>query len=180
MKRRFVVPLAGLAISFALPIYAQQNDVADPETTQKIDAIFKALSEAQENRDPAAYAAVFTSDAVFVTPTGPIIGRQAIQKYYTDLWQWWRPIAFGGKLDGNVFYMIGTAGNEARATGEWLETGKGKNGKLITIKGYLSDIYVREGDDWKIRVRLERNPGQCATHEQEFSTTTGGNAVPDC
>jgi len=83
-------------------------------------------------------------------------------------------------LDGNVFYMIGTAGNEARATGEWLETGKGKNGKLITIKGYLSDIYVREGDDWKIRVRLERNPGQCATHEQEFSTTTGGNAVPDC
>ena len=58
-----------------VPIYAQQNDVADPETTQKIGAIFKALSEAQENRDPAAYAAVFTSDAVFVTPTGPIIGR---------------------------------------------------------------------------------------------------------
>ena len=74
--------------------------------------------------------------------------------------------------------MIGTAGNEARATGEWLETGKGKNGKLITIKGYLSDIYVREGDDWKIRVRLERNPGQCATHEQEFSTTTGRQRRP--
>ena len=55
-------------------------------------------------------------------------------------------------MDGNVFYMIGTAGNEARATGESLETGKGKNGKLITIKGYWSDIYVREGDDWKIRV----------------------------
>jgi hypothetical protein len=75
MKRRLVVPLAGLAISFALPIYAQQNDVADPETTQKIGAIFKALSEAQENHDPAAYAAIFTSDAVFVTPKGPIIGR---------------------------------------------------------------------------------------------------------
>ena len=130
MKRRLVVPLAGLAISFALPIYAQQNDVADPETTQKIGAIFKALSEAQENRDPAAYAAVFTSDAVFVTPTGPIIGRQAIQKYYTDLWQRWHPIAFGGNLDGNAFNMIGTAGNEARATGEWIETGPGKNGEL--------------------------------------------------
>jgi ketosteroid isomerase-like protein len=48
--------------------------------------------------------------------------------------------------------MIGTAGNEARATGEWIETGQGKNGELITIKGYWSDIYVREGDDWKIRV----------------------------
>ena len=152
MKRRLVVPLAGLAISFALPIYAQQNDVADPETTQKIGAIFKALSEAQESRDPAAYAAVFTPEAVFVTPTGPIIGRQAIQKYYTDLWQWWHPIAFGGQLDGNAFHMIGTAGNEAWATGEWIETGQGKNGKLITIKGYWSDSYVREGDGWKIRV----------------------------
>ena len=48
--------------------------------------------------------------------------------------------------------MIGTAGNEAWATGEWIETGKGKNGELITIKGYWSDIYVRVGDDWKIRV----------------------------
>src|SRR5215469_2368603 len=62
------------------------------------------------------------------------------------------PIAFGGKLDGNAFHLIGIAGNEARATGEWIETGPGKNGELITIKGYWSDIYVREGDDWKIRV----------------------------
>ena len=55
-------------------------------------------------------------------------------------------------MDGNAFHMIGTAGNDARATGDWIETGKGKNGKLITIKGYWSDSYVREGDDWKIRV----------------------------
>ena len=91
-KRRLVVPLVVLAISFALPIYAQQEDVADPQTTQKIGAIFEALNEAQRNRDPAAYAANFTRDAVFVTPTGPIIGWQAIEKYYTDLYQWWHPM----------------------------------------------------------------------------------------
>jgi len=53
-----------LAISFALPIYTQQEDVADPQTSQKIGAIFKALSEAQENHGPAAYAANFTRDAI--------------------------------------------------------------------------------------------------------------------
>ena len=152
MKIRSVVALAGLAISFALLIYAQQEDVADPQTSQKIAAIFEALNVAQRNHDPAAYAANFTRDAVFVTTRGPIIGRQAIQKYYTDLWQRWHPTDFGGKLDGDAFHMIGTAGNEARATGEWNETGPGKNGEPITIKGYWSDIYVREGDDWKIRV----------------------------
>ena len=41
MKTRFV-PLVGLAISFALPTYAQQKEVADPQTTQNIAAILKA------------------------------------------------------------------------------------------------------------------------------------------
>ena len=60
MKTRSLLAFAGLAISFALPIYTQQEDVADPQTSQKIGAIFKALNEAQENHDPAAYAANFT------------------------------------------------------------------------------------------------------------------------
>jgi hypothetical protein len=41
MKRRLVVSLAGLTISFALPTYAQQKDLADPQTTQKILAVVK-------------------------------------------------------------------------------------------------------------------------------------------
>ena len=80
MKRRLVVSLVGLAISFALPIYAQQKDLADPRTTEKIAAILKAFDEAHMNDDAAAVAALHTHDAVDVTPERPIIGRQAIQK----------------------------------------------------------------------------------------------------
>ena len=54
MKRRLVVALAGLAISFALPTYAQQKDLADPQTTQKILASFKGFDEAHNNNDAAA------------------------------------------------------------------------------------------------------------------------------
>jgi hypothetical protein len=89
MKKRLVVPLVGLAISFALPTYAQQKDLADPQTTQKILALIEALNLAQNNNDAAAIAAFFTRDGVFVTLEGPIIGRQAIQKWFTDLYQWW-------------------------------------------------------------------------------------------
>jgi hypothetical protein len=87
MKKRLIVPLVGLAIGFAMPTYAQQKDVADPQTTQKILALMKALNEAQNNNDAAAVAAFFTRDAVSVTTEGPIIGRQAIQKWTTDLYQ---------------------------------------------------------------------------------------------
>ena len=151
MKKRLVVPLAGLAISFALPIYAQQKDLADPQTTQKILALMKAFDEAHNNNDAAAVAALFTRDAVFLTTEGPIIGRQAIQKWYTEIYKWWHPKNSITKVDGNAPHLIGTAGNELWATGEWSETGQGKTGEPIPIKGYWSDIYVREGDDWKIR-----------------------------
>jgi len=153
MKRRLVVPLVGLAISLALPTYAQQKDLADPQTTQKILAIAKAYAEAKSNNDAAAIAALFTRDAVFVTPEGPIISRQAIQKYYTDLYQRWHPKNCISKVDGNALHLIGTAGNELWATGEWGETGQGKNGEPLPIKGYWSMIYVREADDWKIRLK---------------------------
>ena len=87
--------------------------------------ITKAYTEGVNNNDGAAVAALFTRDAVFVTPEGPIISRQAIQKYYTDLYQRWRPKNSINKVDGNAYHLIGTAGNELWATGEWNETGQG-------------------------------------------------------
>ena len=152
MKKRLVAPLIGLVIAFALPTYAQQKDLADPQITQKILALIEALNEAQNNNDAAAIAAFFTRDGVFVTLEGPIIGRQAIQKWITDLYQWWHPKNSLHKVDGNVVHSIGTAGNELWATGEFMETGQGKNSEPLPIKGYWACLYVREGDDWKIRV----------------------------
>jgi ketosteroid isomerase-like protein len=150
MKIRSVVTLVGLPISFALPTYAQQNDLADPQTTQKVfAAVYKGFVEARNNHDAAAIAAHYTRDAVFVTPDGPIIGQEAIQKWYTDLYQFWRPKLWPGKAE---LHVIGTAGNEFWATGDWSETGQGKNGEPIPIKGYWCMIFVRESDDWKIRV----------------------------
>jgi ketosteroid isomerase-like protein len=104
VKKRIVVPLVGLAISFALSSYAQQKDSADPQTTQKILAICKAIDDAVNNNDPAARAAPFTRDAVMVTPDGqPLIGRQPIQKWFTDLYQWWHPENHIEKLEGIPF-----------------------------------------------------------------------------
>ena len=45
MKRRLIVALAALAISFALPTYAQQKDLADPQTTQKLLALGRTYEE---------------------------------------------------------------------------------------------------------------------------------------
>ena len=93
--KRLVFALVVLAISFALPTYAQ-NDVAELEITQKILATLNAFDEAHRNND--ALAALFTRDAVFVTPEGPMIGREAIQKWYTDQYQRWHPQTTSGTV----------------------------------------------------------------------------------
>jgi hypothetical protein len=43
VKTGLLGALVGLAIGFALPTYAQQKDVADPQTTQKMLARLKAF-----------------------------------------------------------------------------------------------------------------------------------------
>jgi conserved hypothetical protein len=149
MKLRLLSTLAGLAIGFVVPAFAQQTSTSDPQTTQKIRAISRAYDEAVSNNDAAAVAALFTEDAIFVSDRGPIYGRQAIQNWYTGVFQSWHPRNHIGKPDGNAPH-IGTAGDEAWETGEWSETGQGKAGRPIQIKGYWSTIDIREGDDWKI------------------------------
>jgi ketosteroid isomerase-like protein len=152
MKTALLGGLVGLAISFALPTYAQQKDLADPQTTQKLLAGLKTDEEARNNNDPAAYAAQYTRDGVYIGEQGPVIGRQAIQKYFTEVWKWWHPKNCISKVDSNAYHLISTAGNELWATGEWSETGQDKNGEPLPIKGYWFCIYLREADDWKIRV----------------------------
>ena len=152
MKKRLVVPLVGLAISFALPTYAQQKDLADPQTTQKILAGFKPALEAHNNLDAAAFAAGYARDAVFLTPDRPIIGRQAIQNWATYLFQSGHPINCMLKVDGNAFHLIGNDGNTVWATGEYSHTAHGENGEPIPVHSYNFWLWVREGEDWKCRV----------------------------
>ena len=80
MKMHLILTLAGLAISFALPTLAQEKDAAvDPRVVQQLHAMGKKSDEAFLKGDAAALAALYTGDAVYVTDTGPIRGRNAIE-----------------------------------------------------------------------------------------------------
>jgi hypothetical protein len=75
MKIRSLLALVGLAISFALPIVAQETTRPDPQLRQQLEAFAKKEDEAFNNNDAAAVAALFVDGAVMVTNRGPIYGR---------------------------------------------------------------------------------------------------------
>jgi ketosteroid isomerase-like protein len=173
MKIRSVVALVGLAISFALPTFAQQKDAVDPRIAQQRDLIgdAKALdefgvlatkqSEAFTDKDAAAVAALFTEDGVLVAPDGMFSGRQDIEKRYEGTFQRW-PFTFFNDLRDCHLKAID---NAVWSFGEWGGTLQGQTGPEF-VNGYFSAIYVREGDVWKIRtLTLSERPRPVATVE---------------
>ena len=85
MKIRLIVALVGLAISFALPTLAQEQNTVDPEVRQQIEAAHMKFVEAFNKHDAAAMAALFTFDAVQMLDWGEggtFSGQQAIEKHY--------------------------------------------------------------------------------------------------
>ena len=149
---RLVVALVGLAIGFAVPAFAQQKDTVDPQIIEQLNALTKKFIEAVDNNDAAAVAAVFTEDAVFVTDTGPVYGRDAVEKYWADLFKQFHVSNHVSKDDQYSPHIIGTAGNEVWRNALWSSTLQGQSGGPIQLKGYWSAIEVREGDAWKHRM----------------------------
>ena len=61
-----------------------------------------------------------------------------------------------------------------------MRLGKARPANLSQSRAIGHDIYVREADDWKIRVSFwNTTPDSVILIQPEFCTTTGRNAVPD-
>ena len=172
MKMPILITIAGLAIGFAVPAPAQQKDtITDPQIIEQLHAIGKKTDEAMLKGDIAARVALFTEDAVFVTPGGPLYGRQAIEQYYKDLFQKVRFISTVTTYP-NPPHAIGTEGNAAWENGEWSSTLmiQGQSGP-VQLKGYWASIKVRNGDTWKIRLTTN-TPATTAAATPSSQTNT--------
>jgi uncharacterized protein (TIGR02246 family) len=163
MKIRLVVAL--VASSLASPILAQQTDKIDQQMAHQRNLLadakalgeFGALGikeeEAFRENDAGALAALFAEDGVLVAPDGLFFGREAIENRYVKVFQRWPSTSFAGQRD-----QLNGIDNAVWSTGEWWSTHQGKNGPVF-VRGYWSAIYVREGDDWKIReLTLSESP----------------------
>jgi uncharacterized protein (TIGR02246 family) len=138
MKIRLIVALVGLAISFAWPTLAQEQNTVDPEVRQQIEAVHMKFVEAQNKGDAAAIAALFAQDAVQVwyglSEGGLASGQQAIEKRYTATF------AAPTPLDSKIIQMF-PVGSDICAITEY---------KVPTWKGHVVTIFGRDADSWKI------------------------------
>jgi uncharacterized protein (TIGR02246 family) len=159
MRTPFLVTLAGLAIGFAVPTFAQEKDTVDSRIAKQRDLLgdAKALGEfgeliqkqddAYSKNDAAALAALFTEDALLVAPDGMFSGRQEIEKRYEDTFQRSPSTLFSDPRE----HLLRAIDNAAWSTGEWSSTLQSDAGTVF-VRGYWSAIYVRDAGTWKIRL----------------------------
>ena len=115
MKIRLLLALVGSAISFAWPTFAQQKGTVDPQIDQQIRALAQKYDEAINKQDPAAVAALYTENAVYVAHHGTFHGRQAIEKDYAEhSFRQWQATNQVTKVDRVI-----AVGNEVRSIGKW-------------------------------------------------------------
>jgi uncharacterized protein (TIGR02246 family) len=146
MKIRLLLALIGLATGYGVPAFAQEKDTFDPQIRQQIDVAEKAYDDAFNNNDVTAMAALYTQDAVQVGPQGPVAGKDAIVKAYRDLFNNMHPTDHVNTIE-RVFML----GQDVCVIMNWRASLHGTNGSL-PVKGYVTTINAREGDNWLVHV----------------------------
>jgi hypothetical protein len=73
MKMRLLPTLVGLAIGFAVPVLAQEQNTVDPEVRQQIEASIMKADEAFNRSDAAGCTAEYTQDAIAQLPVGTLL-----------------------------------------------------------------------------------------------------------
>ena len=131
------------------------KDKVDAQLRQQLDMAFREFDEAFNKNDAAAVAALYADDAVLVTETGIVYGRQAIEQYRAEALHEWRFENHITKADQYSPHATGTAGNEMWVTGEWSCAVRGQSeAPPMQVSGYWAAIYVRQGDVWKMRMEI--------------------------
>jgi ketosteroid isomerase-like protein len=154
MKIRLLLSLAGLALAFAVPTFAQQTSTPDPQLRDALATLTKKIDDAYIKGDAAALAALYTEDATLLRSDGaPIYGRDAIEQYWRKRFQLGHYIKHVSTPDQHSPHIIGTAGNELWSTAHWISILQFQSGAKLPESGYWLQIHVLEGDALKIRVQ---------------------------
>jgi ketosteroid isomerase-like protein len=133
--------------ALAVRAFALSGNLAeDVKAFDEFNLLRMKVAEAFTNNDAAALAALFTQDALLVEPEGVFNGREAIDKALADLFQRWRPTNFLSEAN-----KLNSIANGAWAVGQWWCTLESPRGP-VPMMGYWSEVYVREGEAWQIRV----------------------------
>ena len=145
--KKLLAPLVAVWAGFAGSAFALSGDLAgDTRALEHIGELNTQLKAALREDHAVGLAALFTEEAVCVTPQGVLIGREAIAEGLDRVFK-------GSCLTSQIFQIdqLHSLGSDAWSVGQWWTTLQSLQGTAF-ISGYWSAIFVQDGGAWKMRM----------------------------
>jgi ketosteroid isomerase-like protein len=145
--KKLLALFAVLWACFAASGFALSGDLAgNTRALEHLGELNLQLKTALREDNALGLAALFTEEAVCVTPQGVLVGREAIAEGLEHLFA-------ASCLTSQVFQIdqLHSWGNDAWSVGQWWTTLQSLQGTAF-LSGYWSAILVQDGGTWKMRM----------------------------
>jgi hypothetical protein len=144
ITRKSLLIMAGLALGFAMPAFAEQTNPVDKQTLQEVEGIVARLAETLSRGDGQGYQALYATNAIDVSAFGKSTGQQigdleAVHKM---------GLTFTAKVD-DVEPIFGGQGVVIIAPYTATFT---NNPATHQVQGNMTLVLERVGGGWKIRI----------------------------
>lgn len=138
---RFALLASVLSVGWLMPASAQMSD-ADAQRAGQ--SVLDAWNRTMIAKDVPGHAALYADNVIQVTPFGIIVGRPALAKATEELVK-----TYTANLS-TLEHVVMLGPNVMLRSGTWNGTLTLTNGSM-PVRGYWSDVDVRDGDGWQIR-----------------------------
>jgi uncharacterized protein (TIGR02246 family) len=146
MKRFYAYTLLTLLVG-AAAAPALAADVTESELMQAATELGRQYDANYNDKNPAAMAALYTSDGVLLSPSGPIVrGREALTTYYAQRF------ASGARGHAIKVVEVHVQGNGGYGVAQFSVMAPGANGSLHEVDGRIVAVYQRDPDGWRMRL----------------------------
>jgi uncharacterized protein (TIGR02246 family) len=151
MKRSLSLALLALLLGAGAGPFissgAHAADVTEAELMRAATDLAQRYDANYGAKDPAAMAALYATDGVLVSPSGPLVrGRDALLAYYTKRFA---SGAHGHKITVTEVHVQGDGGY---GINKFSVTTPGAGGALHDVHGTIVAVYGRYPDGWHLRL----------------------------
>jgi ketosteroid isomerase-like protein len=139
-----------LTVGLATPLSAQQ--LTEPQARKIAEQLLQLDNKAWQDKSATEEAALYAEDAIRVYPKGTLLGRAAIEKWFSG------PMtAKDWVQDPSTLDQVKVVSdNVIIFTGGWSGTWTGPKGPEV-YKGRWAKTVVRDGDSWKAVLSVDND-----------------------
>jgi ketosteroid isomerase-like protein len=148
-------PISALVLTIALILPASAQQPTDQDARKIAENLLQMDNKAWQDKSAVEVAALYAEDGIRVYPKGTLLGRAAVEKWFSAPMTATDWVEDPSTLD----QVKVVSDNVIIFTGGWSGTWTGPKGPEV-YKGHWAKTAVRDGNSWKVVLSVDNETPQ--------------------